>query len=145
MLRVFVDADVVFAGAASSQDHSASQVILRVAELTLIDAVCTEQVIREVERNLGAYLPDALPVARLLVNRCLRVTSDPERDDVLVHAGRAHPKDLPLLVAALREQCKLLVTYNVKDYRPGHPALEVVSPGVLVQRIREALSIMPRP
>ena len=37
-LRVFVDADVLFAGAASPNSESASLVVLRLAEMTLIDA-----------------------------------------------------------------------------------------------------------
>ena len=38
-LRVFVDADVLFAGAASGSEHPASLVVLRLAEITLIEAV----------------------------------------------------------------------------------------------------------
>ena len=33
--RVFVDADVLFAGAASPSEHGASFVVLRMAEITL--------------------------------------------------------------------------------------------------------------
>jgi hypothetical protein len=54
--RVFVDSDVLFAGAASPSEHGASLVVLRMAEITLIDAVVSEQVIIEVERNLVDYL-----------------------------------------------------------------------------------------
>ena len=136
---MFIDADVLFAGAASPQAHSASQVVLRMAELTLIEAVCTEQVVREVEANLTARLPDALPAMRLLVSRCLRVTPDPEIGEILPHIGRANPKDLPLLVAALRERCPILVTFNLKDYRPGHADVEVMPPGWLVMKTRERL------
>jgi hypothetical protein len=44
-LRAFVDADVSINGAASPTEHSASLVILRVAELALIEAVTSRQVI----------------------------------------------------------------------------------------------------
>ena len=37
--RVFVDADVLFAGSASPNEHSASNLILWMAELTLIEAI----------------------------------------------------------------------------------------------------------
>ncbi|MBC7249776.1 MAG: hypothetical protein H5T62_05770 [Anaerolineae bacterium] len=50
-LRVFVDADVLFAGAASPGKHGASLLILRMAEITLIEAVASQQVITEAERN----------------------------------------------------------------------------------------------
>lgn len=56
-LRVFIDADVLFAGSASSSEHGASLVILKMAEITLIDAVASQQVIDEVERNLSQKLP----------------------------------------------------------------------------------------
>lgn len=42
-LRVFVEAGVLFAGAASPREHSASQVVLRLGEITLIDAVTSRQ------------------------------------------------------------------------------------------------------
>ena len=43
--RVFVDADVLFAGAASPSAHSASLVLLQMAEITLLDALTSQQVI----------------------------------------------------------------------------------------------------
>ena len=49
--RVFVDANVLFAGAASPSKHGASLVVLRLAEITLIEALTSEQVIVEAERN----------------------------------------------------------------------------------------------
>lgn len=142
-LHVFIDADVLFAGAASPSEHSASLVILRIAELTIIDAVCTEQVVIEAERNLASQIPLALPAFRLLVSRCLRVVPDPEKDEVLTHVGLADPKDLPLLVAALRERCSLLTTFNIRHFRRGRPDVETVPPGVLVRRIRDHLVRMP--
>ena len=91
--RIFVDADVLFAGAASPNQHSASLVILRMAEITMIEAVTSQQVITEVERNLSAKLPKALPAFHLLVSRCLRVVPDPTREELEVHAHAAEEKD----------------------------------------------------
>ncbi len=73
--RIFVDADVFFAGAASPNENSASLVILRMAEITLIEAVTSEQVITEVERNLEEKMLAAIPAFHMLVSRCLRVVS----------------------------------------------------------------------
>ena len=150
-LRVFVDADVLFAGAASPSDHasgSASLVVLRLAELTLLDAVTSRQVIAECERNLWAKLPEALAgraltAFRHLVARALRVVPDPAPEEVAAHKGKAHPKDLPLLVVALREACPLLTTFNTKDYEPGDAAVEVLRPGALVRRVRGLLAQLP--
>ena len=38
--KIFVDADVIFAGAASLTDHGASHVVLQMGEITFID--CTD-------------------------------------------------------------------------------------------------------
>lgn len=142
-LRVFVDADVLFAGAASSSEHGASLVVLRLAEITLIEAVTSQQVIVEVERNLADYLPSALPTFRMLVSRCLRVVADPLPHEVATHADMADPKDLPILVAAVREVCPWLVTFNIRHFQPGHPAVRVSRPGELVQHVRERLATLP--
>jgi predicted nucleic acid-binding protein len=138
--RVFIDADVLFAGAASPNEHSASNLILRMAELTLIETIASTQVITEVERNLQAKMPKALPAFRLLVNRCLKLVEDPELAELKRYHGLANPEDLPILVAAIREECSLLATFNIRHYQPGHPAVAVLKPGDLVLRIRYLLA-----
>ena len=140
--RVFVDADVLFAGAASPAEHGASLVVLRMAEITLVEAFTSEQVVAEAERNLEDRLPQALPAFRLLVSRCLRVVPDPQPDDLKPHRGLADPEDLPILVAALREGCRWLVTFNLRHDRPGHPDLAVLRPGEFVLRVRDLLAYL---
>jgi predicted nucleic acid-binding protein len=142
--RVFVDADVLFAGAASPSEHGASLVILRMAEITLIDAVASQQVLTEVERNLAAKIPDALPAYRLLATRCLRVVPDPEQQDLPRWAGLADVKDLPVLAAAIREQCSWLVTHNVRHFQPRHSSIAVLRPGDFLWRVRQQLATLPR-
>lgn len=138
--RVFVDADVLFAGSAAPSEHGASLVVLRLAEITLIEAVASQQVITEAERNLAEKLPAALPAFRLIVSRCLRVVPDPDPTDLAPFVGLADPKDLPILVAAVREGCPWLVTFNVRHFRPSHPAVQALTPGELIQRVRERLA-----
>ncbi len=142
--RVFINADVLFAGAASPNEHGASLVILRMAEITLIDAIASQQVLTEVERNLAAKIPAALPAFHLLANRSLRVVPDPEPHELSRWAGQADEKDLPILVAALREQCSWLVTHNVRHFQPGHRAIVVLRPGEFLWRVREQLAALPR-
>ena len=139
-LRVFVDADVLFAGSAAPSRHGASLVVLRMAELTLIEALASQQVIVEAERNLAEKLPNALPAFRLIVDRSLRVVPDPVPSDLTPYAGLADPKDLSILVAAVRENCPLLVTFNLRHFQPGHPAVRVLPPGDLIQRVRATLA-----
>lgn len=138
--RVFLDADVLFAGAASPSEQGASLVVLRMAEITLIEALTSEQVITEVERNLIAKMQAALPKFRLLVGRCLTVVANPTPPERAIQAGLADPKDLSILVAALREACPWLVTFNTRHFRPGHPDIAVLTPGAFVQRVRHLLA-----
>jgi len=138
--RVFVDANVLFAGAASPSEHGASLVILRTGEITLIELITSQQVIAEAERNLEEKLSQALPAFRLLVSRCLRVVSDPRPEDLTTYTGAANPKDLPILVAAVRERCPWLVTFNIRHFQPGHPNVTVLRPGELVLRVRDMLA-----
>jgi len=141
-LRVFVDADVLFAGAASSSEPGASLVVLRMAEITLIDAVASEQVIAEVERNLANYLPNALPLFRQIVDRCVRIVVNPTHDEVEACRGLADQKDAPILAAAVREECRWLITFNVPHFQPGHPPVTVTRPGELVQHVRSLLAYL---
>ena len=122
------------------QASGARLVVLRLAEITLIEALTSEQVIVEAERNLSAKLAQALPAFQLIVSRCLRVVPDPQPADLGPTVGLADPKDLPILVAALREGCRWLVTFNVRDFQPGHPDIQVVRPGEFVLRIRDLLA-----
>ena len=137
--RVLVDADILFAGAASPSEHGASLLILRMAEITLIEAITSAQVVAEAESNLALKLPPALAAFRLIVSRCLQVVPDPRPADLAAYAGRVDPKDLPILVVAHREHCPWLVTFNLRHYQPGHPAVAVLRPGDLLQRVRHSL------
>lgn len=138
--RVFVDADVLFAASAFASEHGASLVILRLAEMTLIEAVASEQVIIEAERNLADKLPATLPTFRLLVDRSLDVVSSPAPDQLAPFAGLADPKDRSILAAAVLNRCPWLVSFNVRHYQPGHSDVTVLTPGEFIRRVRHLLS-----
>lgn len=138
--RVFVDADVLFAGSAAPSEHGASLVVLRMAEITLIEAYTCQQVIAEVERNLAAKLPNTLPTFRLIVDRCLRVVPDLSSEELQTFAGLANPVDLPILMAAVQHDGSWLVTFNIRHYQPGHPQVSVLPPGDFLLRVRDLLA-----
>lgn len=140
--RVFVDADVLFAGAVSPTEQGASLVVLRMAEITLIEAIASQQVLVETERNLREKLPQAIPAFQMLVQRCLRTVPDPGLPDLQRFTGLADPKDLPILSTAVREGCHWLVTFNVRHFRPGHTSLAVVRPGEFLLRVRDQLAYL---
>jgi hypothetical protein len=139
-LRVYVDADVLLVSSASPTAHSAGQVVLGLSEITLIHAITSELAVEECERNLVARVPEAVPTFRQLVRRALNVTPAPSKRSVRRLVGRADWKDVPHLACALDQRCPYLVTYNVSDYEPGHPDVQVVRPGVLVRRVRGQLA-----
>jgi hypothetical protein len=117
-------------------------VILRMAEITLIEAVASEQVITEVERNLEEKMPAAMPAFQMLVSRCLHLVPDPTVAEIKALSKAADPKDLPILAAAVREGCVYLTTYNIRHFQPGVESITVLKPGDLVQRVRYLLAQM---
>ena len=138
--RIFMDADALIAGAASPNAHSASLALLRMAEITLIEAVTSEQVISECERNLREKMPKALPAFQLLVQKCLRIVPDPSEEELANHHGKADAKDLPILVAASQDGCATLATFNLRHFSPGLPDVEALKPGELALRVRYLLA-----
>jgi hypothetical protein len=58
----------------------------------------------------------------------------------LPHAGLVHAKDLPILVAAVREQSPWLVTLNGLHFSPGYPSLTILRPGEFVLHVRDLLT-----
>ncbi|MBA3689330.1 MAG: hypothetical protein H0W81_10970 [Chloroflexi bacterium] len=44
----------------------------------------------------------------------------------------------PILAAALATDCRWLVTFNIRDYRPGD-GIAVVTPGDFMKQLREHL------
>ncbi len=140
--RVFLDADALLAACASPSEHSASLVILRLAEITLIEAHTCQQVIDEVQRNLAIKLPRALPLFEAIVLRCLAVTPNPSTDAARPYLGLADAKDVAILVAALQADCRWLVTFNTRHFQPGHPRIAVVRPGEFLAQVRDLLAYL---
>ncbi len=140
--KVFVDADVIFAGAAAPTEHGASHVVLRMGEITLIECVSSEQAVKEVERNLAEKIPEKLPEFRLLVGRSLRIVDDPQPDDLTTYEGQADPKDLPILVAALKEGCSYLLTFNVRHFTPASHKIAVQRPSGFLSTVRSLLGML---
>jgi len=140
--KVFVDADVIFAGAAAPTEHGASHVVLLMGEITLIDCVSSEQAVKEVERNLADKIPEKLPDFHLLVSRSLRIIDDPAFGDLAAYEGQADPKDLPILVAAMKEGCSHLLTFNVRHFTPNSPKITVQPPSGFLLTVRSLLGML---
>jgi predicted nucleic acid-binding protein len=135
--RVFVDADVVVAGAASVT--GASHLVLKLGELGLLRVVACSQVREEVERALARKLPAALPVFRSLAEAAVEWLPDPTAEALQEHAGEADEKDLPILVAAIRARTDVLLTFNTRHYRQRTSPPRIERPGAFVRRLRGLL------
>ncbi len=137
-LRVFFDADVLIAGAASST--GASHLLLRVSELGLIEGLTCSQAVREADRNLQSKLPAALPAFRAILAAAeIGVVSDAHGRSLDGLQGFAHQDDLPILAAALEAGSDYLTTFNVRHYRVPEGVMRVARPGNVVARLRRAL------
>lgn len=141
IFRVFFDADALIAGSASST--GASHVLLRLCEAGVIRGVTCAQVVREVERNLVAKLPAALPVFRTILgvtNLDIRPDSpSPQRSSEL---AAVHPDDRPILISALDSRCDFLVTFNLRHYRGVTAGITIATPGDVLNRVRDRLAGM---
>jgi predicted nucleic acid-binding protein len=144
-LRLYLDADVLFAGAARSSETAASYTLLLLGEVGLIEAIVCTQAVEEAGRNLAKKAPVVVPTFRRIVERSVRVVPDPPPAAVTACTGLADPKDLPHLVAALENGCRWLVSFNERDFQPGHPDVTVVAPGQMIRRLRAHLAGMTRP
>jgi hypothetical protein len=133
---------VIFAGAAAPTEHGASHVVLRMGEITLIDCISSKQAVIEVERNLAEKIPEKLPDFHLLVSRSLRIVNDPQPGELTTYRQQADPEDLPILVAALKEGCSYLLTFNVRHFTPTTPDIIVQQPSGFLMTVRSLLGML---
>ena len=136
-LRLFFDADVLIAGAASTA--GASHLLLRLAELGVLEGITTRLARAEAERNLRAKLPHALPAFRALIREAIEVVDNPPLSTCVAFSTQAEVEDVPHLAAAVTQGCHYLVTFNTRHYRPEAGTIEAVKPGKLLQLIRRQL------
>jgi hypothetical protein len=150
-LSVYLDADVLIAGAASPNAHSAAQVVLTLSEITLVDAITSTLAVTECHRNIEAKFDRAGEVRAQfddLIACAVDVVEAPSPEQVRQHEPYAHWKDVPHLASAAQHRCRYLVTYNVADYSAENvqrearhlAALRVIRPGSLVRTVRAQLA-----
>lgn len=141
--RIFIDSSVLFAAAASATGAGRALIIL--AELGLLRLVVCPQIFDEVERNLQAKAPAALPYfQRLRTILNWEVVKDPTPEQVQGCLGIIAAKDAPILAAAIGAHPQRLVTLDVQHFdRPEvrqRVAFPIQTPGELLADIRQALA-----
>jgi len=128
----------VIAGAFSS--IGASDILLQLAGLTLLEGRISPLVRSKALRNVTAKAPVALPHLRVLLKTVFPKDATPAVEPPAPVALFADPKDRPLLAAALVQQCRYLVTLSQKDFWPPPERILVVGPGDLLRLLRAQLA-----
>jgi predicted nucleic acid-binding protein len=141
--RVFLDASVLFAAAASAT--GASRAIIVLAEIGLIRVVISPKVLEEAERNLSRKAPRALPFYRqIIASLDLEMVNEPTPGKVAECAEVIEAKDAPILAAAMEAKPARLVTLNTKDFAVpeviAFSKLTIQTPGEFMQEIRGVLA-----
>jgi uncharacterized protein len=105
-MRIFLDANILFS---ATKSNGAIRALL--GELTAAGRQCCADgyVIEEARRNLAAKAPDGLTILEQLLQH-LDVASDQSDDRALEASVPLPAKDRPVLAAAIRGQCAVLVT-----------------------------------
>ena len=140
--KVFLDTSALIAGIASSK--GAAREILRLAEIGLIEAAVSRQVVVEADRNIGAKLPECLDDFRAYVGTLAPVLiEDPSAKEVKRYSLLIDPGDAPILAAALASKADYLVTWDIKHFiTKGPRALarpKVMTPGEFLHEFRTLL------
>jgi putative PIN family toxin of toxin-antitoxin system len=144
-VRVFLDSNVILSGLFS--DRGAPRIILDILSLNLsfITGITGRYNIMEIERNLRTKLPEAIPVYKEYIAKLnLRIIPVPAMEEVIKYAGATSPKDVPVLVSAIKSKADYLITGDKKDFgklttdypfKITSPSdfLEIVLPDILKQ------------
>jgi len=149
MLRVFLDANVYFAGSASPTGGSA--LILQLILKGRIEATASRLVLREAERNLRRKRPpkDLKAFHQFLKHAKLRVIRTPPETVWKRYDSVIHPKDVPVLAAAVASKAAYLITLDRRHFLTKTviekvPELTILTPGdFLRELVRQAAPASP--
>jgi predicted nucleic acid-binding protein len=115
-LRVFLDSNAILSGLFS--DKGAPRIILDILTLDLpvLTAVTGADNVAEVEKNLAAKLPSALPLFRSCLKTIKFETIPlPAQDALTPLAGMTSDKDLPVLASAVLGKADVLIAGDKRD------------------------------
>lgn len=134
-MRVFLDANILFSAAKSD---GAVRTLFNLLVDARHECWVDDYVVVEAHRNLAAKYPDALDVlAKLLKRTCVNPAQAPGIELKLVNW--LPEKDRPVLAAALRLRCDVLVTGDRTHFGPAYG--EVVG-GVAIHSPRSLVKLL---
>ena len=149
MVRVFLDANVYFAGSVSPT--GASALILQLALKGRIEVTASRLVLLEAERNLRRKRSpkDLKAFHQFLKHAKLRVIPTPPETAWRRYEGVIHPKDVPVLAAAVASKAAYLITLDrrhflTKAVTDKVPELTILTPGDFLRGlVRQAAPASP--
>lgn len=140
--RIFLDTSVIYAGLGSRT--GASHAVLVMAEIGMLQAIACPYILDEVERNLTAKAPDALPrYHETMRNIRWEIVADPSIDEVKMWIPTIRAKDAPVLAAAVNAKPHRLLTLDKRDFTEvvaTRSGLKIVAPGTLVHELRTIIA-----
>lgn len=136
-MRIFLDANVLFAAAISPEGRSAE--LFRMAQEGLCILVTSPHAVEEARRNIVLRYPTS---AARLESLLTVITLTPEASPACLQAVRQRrlpEEDLPILAAAVGAEADVLVTGDTTHF--GHLFGASVA-GVRVRRLADALALL---
>jgi predicted nucleic acid-binding protein len=141
MLRVFLDANVYFAGCVSRE--GASALVLHLARGGRVRVVASRLVLREADRNLRRKSTRSAHTAfrRFVAGTDLTVVPAPPDTTLAQYEAAIHPKDVPVLAAAMEAKVDYLVTLDrrhffTKAVLSRARGVRIVTPGDFLKELR---------
>ena len=141
MLRVFVDASVLFAAAYSAT--GAARDLLWLALEERVQLLVSQDILTETERNISRKVPDKLNIYKQIIRLLgLEVVADPSREAVQAAEVYVAQKDAFVIAAAIQSKADYLVTYDRKHLIDppqvsAQSGLRIITPDLIVQAIRQ--------
>ena len=140
MIRVFLDANVYFAGCVSPQGGSA--LVLQLARRGRIQVVASRLVLREADRNLRrkSHRRNVNAFRQFLNATELSIIPTPDDTMLAKYEAVIHPKDVPILAAAIEAKVDYLVTLDRKHFlttavRARAEGIKVLTPGEFLKHL----------
>lgn len=140
MLKVFLDANIYFAGFHSTE--GASSLILKIAARQKVILYSSKLVLREAERNLRLKSKKGNLKAfhRYLQKTKIHVTPYPDEKFAEPFEALIHPKDLAVLGAALMTKSDFLITLDKRHFftpmlQSKLPRPKIMIPGGFIVQI----------
>ena len=139
-MRIFLDANILFSAARAD---GAVRKLLAITEAAGHELWADAYVFEEARRNLAAKTPGGLPVLNAMAGR-IKIGGMSADNSLLPDMVNLPEKDRPVLAAAIRRHCDILVTGDRTHfgqlYGKTIQGVSVLSPAMLAETVLLSLT-----